>query len=986
MSQAGISLAEIRGAGVALTRFGYGQSMTPRRIAHQHGRKSEKFALVARLKRRTAMENELSRTVDALPGQVWTALPDGRIEFVNRPWCEYTGLSVEHACDEGWQSAFHPEDRSALLEAWQVVVASGVRGEAEARMRRFDGIYRWFLCRVSPVIDDAGNVVKWCGINTDIEDRKQAEASIRAHEERFQLIVDGLPTRVILFTPDGDVLQVNRHTLEYSGATLEELKQWTSRDFTHPDDRRATVARFYASIRTGEPYDFESRHRRADGVYRWFRVQGFPLRDKEGRIALWYFLQTDIDDRKRAEALLAGEKRLLEMIAMGQPLPTVLDDLCRLVEQIVSDCFCSIALIEPGDMTFQQVNAAGLALTYTYPSSGGRVHLDLGPCGLAASLSEQIVVSDIAADSRWPTAWRDLSLAHGLRACWATPILSRTNEVLGTFMLFRSEPGTPSPFQSDLTGRLTHLASIAIERAQGELALKRSEERFRAIVDTTPDCVTVLANDGTVLCANSAARRALRSVGAEGVIGACYFDFVAPEHRARYVEFNRNICSGRDGVLEFDFISPHYERRHLETHAAPMHDCDGAIVQLGVTRDITVRRRAEEQLRKSAALMAKVEQLTLSGSFSWRPETGSFTWSEQLYRIFGFEPGVRVTLDTIAERVHPGDLHLLHEMIERAQDGQHLEFEHRLLLSDGSVRYVRIQAHATRSPQGWLDYIGAVHDVTERRESEEALSGLRVELAHASRVNSLGALTASIAHEINQPLAGIMTNASTGLRMLSAQPPNIEGALGTVKRTIRDGHRASEMMTRLRAMFSKKAVTKDAVDLVEAANDVIELLHAEIRNKRIVLRLETAENLPPATGDRVQLQQVVLNLLLNAVEAMNGIDDRPRQMLVKIEREDGDHVRFTVTDSGVGIDPRNVGRLFDAFFTTKREGMGIGLSVCRRIIESHGGRLWASSNERFGATFSFSLPSRAEFEAPADRSVNKSLPVRPDAEQFVSDL
>ncbi|MCX5543757.1 PAS domain S-box protein [Paraburkholderia sp. CNPSo 3076] len=956
-----------------------------KRSARQYGRRLEKLALVARPKGRTVMEYELSRTVDALPGLVWTALSDGRIEFVNRPWCEYTGLSVEHACDEGWQSAFHPEDRSALLEAWQVVVASGVRGEAEARMRRFDGIYRWFLCRVSPVIDDAGNVVKWCGINTDIEDRKQAEASMRAHEERFRLIVDRLPTRVILFTAEGEVLQANRHTLKYSGATVDDLKQWTVKDFIHPDDQRATVSRFYASIRSGEPYDFESRHRRADGVYQWFRVQGFPLQDKEGRIALWYFLQTDIDDRKRAEALLAGEKRLLEMVAVGLPLPTVLDDLCGLVEQIASDCLCSIALIEPGDMTFQRVNAPGLALTYTYPSSGGRVQQDQGPCGLAASLSEQIVVSDIASESRWPKAWRDSSLAHGLRACWATPILSRTNEVLGTFTIFRSEPGTPTPFQFDLTGRLTQLASIAIERARSERALKRSEERFRAIVDTTPDCVTVVANDGTVLLVNPAGSRAFGSVRADSMIGACYFDFVAPEHRARYVEFNRNICSGRGDFLEFDFISPNNKRRHLETHAAPMHDSDGAIVQLGVTRDITARKQAEAQLRKSAALMAKVEQLTLSGSFSWRPETGSFTWSAQLYRIFGFEQGVRVTLDMIAARVHPGDLHLLHEMIERAKDGQHLEFEHRLLLSDGSVRHVRIQAHATRNPQGRLDYIGAIHDVTERRESEEALYGLRVELAHASRVNSLGALTASIAHEINQPLAGIMTNASTGLRMLSAQPPNVEGALGTVKRTIRDGHRASEMMRRLRALYSKKMVTKDAVDLVEAANDVIELLLAEIRNKRIVLRLETADNLPPVTGDRVQLQQVVLNLLLNAMEAMNGIAERPRQMVVKIERDDGDRLRLAVTDSGMGIDPQHAGRLFDAFFTTKREGMGIGLSVSRCIIERHGGRLWASSNEGFGATFSFSIPCRAERMAAADGSVGKSPQPRSDIAQIVSD-
>jgi PAS domain S-box-containing protein len=932
------------------------------------------------------MESKLSCIVDALPGLVWTALPDGRIEFVNRPWCEYTGLSVEQASGEGWQTAVHPDDRPALLESWRTAVASGKGGEAEARMRRFDGTYRWFLCRVSPVADAAGKVAKWCGINTDIEDRKQIQAAFRAHEARFRLIVDGLPTRVILFTPEGEVCHANRHTLDDSGATVDELKQWVSKAFTHPDDRQATIARFYASVKTGEPYDFESRHRRADGVYRWFRVQGFPLRDKEGRIALWYFMQTDIDDRKRAEALLAGEKRLLEMVAMGRPLPAVLDDLCRLVAEIASDCLCSISLIDPGEMTFQRVNAPGLASTYTYPPDGGPVRLDSGPCGIAALLKEQVIASDIASESRWPRAWRDLSLAHGLRACWATPVLSRTHEVLGTFAIFRSEPGTPTPFQSDLTGRLTHLASIAIERSRSDLALKRSEERFRAIVDTTPEWVTVIASDGTLLRVNSVGARALGSMRAEELIGTCYYEFVAPEYRARYVDFNSDICSGKDGFLEFDFITPDGERRHLETHAAPMHDCDGAVVQLGVTRDITARKRAELQLRKGAALMAKVEQLSLSGSFCWRPETGSFTWSEQLYRIFGIEPGVRITLDMITARVHPGDLHLVHEMIERAQDGKHLEFDHRLLLSDGSVRYVRIQAHPTRDPQGWLDYIGAVHDVTERRQSEKTLGCLRTELAHLSRVDSLGALMASIAHEINQPLAGIMTNASTGLRMLSARPPNIEGALGTVQRTIRDGHRASEVITSLRALFSKKAVTTDAIDLVEAANDVIELLRGEVRKRLIVLRLEADVDLPTVTGDRVQLQQVMLNLLLNAVEAMHGVDDRLRETLVRIERDDGDRVRLTVTDSGVGFDPQHAGKLFDAFYTTKNEGMGMGLSVSRSIIESHGGHLWATSNGRFGATFSFSIPCRAERIAAVDPSVETGRPACLDIKQTVRNL
>jgi PAS domain S-box-containing protein len=929
------------------------------------------------------MENEFSRTMDALPGLVWSALPNGQIEFVNRRWSEYTGLSVEQASGEGWQDVVHPDDCEALLESWRTVVASGIGGEAEARIRRFDGTYRWFLCRVSPVPDATGKVLNWWGINFDIDDRKQTEAALQAQEARFRLIVDGLPTRVLLFTPEGELFHANRHTLEYAGATIEELKQWTNRNFTHPEDRKTTIARFYASIRTGDPYDFESRHRRADGVYRWFRVQGFPLRDSEGQIALWYFLQTDIDDRKRAETLLAGEKRLLEMVAVGQPLTTVLDDLCQLVEQVASGCVSDISLTDPCDKAFEMEGAPRLASVCSYSASGIQGRHDSGPCGLAVALKESVIVPDIELDLRWPPEWRNSILTHGMRACWATPILSRTRDVLGVFTILRSDPGLPSPFQSDLTGRLSRLASIAIERAQSDLALKRSEERFRTIVDTTSECVTILSNEGTVLFVNSAGCRELGLPRAEDLIGRCYFDFVVSEHHARYVDFNRTVCAGKGGFLEFDFITPCGRRKHLETHAAPMHDRDGVIVQLGVTHDITARKQAEEQLRKSAALMAKVEQLSLSGSFSWCPETGLFTCSEQLYRIFGIEPGVRVTLDMVTARIHPADLHLLHEMMERAQGGKDLEFEHRLVLSDTSVRYVRIRAHTTRDRHGSLDYIGAVHDVTEHRQSEEVLSCLRAELAHVSRVNSLGTLTASIAHEINQPLAGIITNSSTGVRMLSAQPPNVEGALETLRRTLRDAHRASEVIARLRSLFRKKAVTTAEVNLVEATNEVIELLRGEIRTRRIALRVEAADNLRPVKGDRIQLQQVALNLLLNAVEAMDDIEDRPRTILVRIELDDGEHVRFSVTDSGLGFDPQQAPKLFDAFYTTKREGMGIGLSVSRSIIESHGGKLWSTSNHRFGATFAFSIPCRARHMASAGLTVDAGTPEQAATAQIV---
>jgi len=250
--------------------------------------------------------------------------------------------------------------------------------------------------------------------------------------------------------------------------------------------------------------------------------------------------------------------------------------------------------------------------------------------------------------------------------------------------------------------------------------------------------------------------------------------------------------------------------------------------------------------------------------------------------------------------------------------------------------------------------------VTQRRLSEEALAKARSELAHVSRVTSLAAMTASIAHEVNQPLSGIMTNASTCLRMLAADPPNVDGARETARRTIRDANRASDVITRLRALFAKKDTTTELVDLNEATREVIALSLSELQRSRVILRSEFAGDLPPVTGDRVQLQQVILNLLRNASDAMSGIDDRPRQLVIRTERDEGDRVRLTVQDSGVGFEPQAVNQLFEAFYSTKSGGMGIGLSVSRSIIESHHGRLWATLNDGPGATFSFSIPRRAE--------------------------
>jgi signal transduction histidine kinase len=426
--------------------------------------------------------------------------------------------------------------------------------------------------------------------------------------------------------------------------------------------------------------------------------------------------------------------------------------------------------------------------------------------------------------------------------------------------------------------------------------------------------------------------------------------------------------------VEVDHVFPGEGQRRLILDARPLVLPGHSERRVLVTfQDITARRQAEaandlraiaerkEELRRSEAFLAEAQRLSVTGSFSWRVPTDEITWSEQLYRIFEFDQGMLVTLELIGTRVHPEDVPLLHDMIERARGaGTDFEYELRLKMPDRSIKYLHMVAHGTRDEDGRLEYIGAVQDVTQRRLSDEALGKVRSELAHVARVTSLGVLTASIAHELNQPLSGIITNASTCQRMLAADPPDVDGARETARRTIRDGHRASEVITRLRALFGKKGTTTEAVDLNEATREVIALSLIELQRKRMVLRSELAGDLPPVMGDRVQLQQVILNLVLNASDAMSGVDDRPRQVVIRTERDQGGCVRLTVQDTGVGFDLVSAEKLFDAFYTTKSGGMGIGLSVSRSIIESHGGRIWAAPNEGPGAAFAFSIPQAPE--------------------------
>jgi PAS domain S-box-containing protein len=507
------------------------------------------------------------------------------------------------------------------------------------------------------------------------------------------------------------------------------------------------------------------------------------------------------------------------------------------------------------------------------------------------------------------------------------------------------------------------LAEEKLRREEKEL--RRSQARNASILSSALDCIVTIDHEGCITGFNPAAERTF-GYRQDEVVGKDLADVLIPpslreKHRRGFAHY---LATGQGQLLgrRVEITAARADGTEIPVELAITRiPLDGPPFFNGFLRDITERKRAEEKLLRSEAFLAEAQHLSRTGSFSWRVATDEITCSQELYRIFELDPNLPVTLSSMVTRVHSEDIPSVHDMIDRARSADsNLEFDYRLQMHDQSVKYLHMVAHGSRDQNGQLEYIGAIQDVTQRRSSEAALTKAQSELAHVARVMSLGVLTASIAHELNQPLSGIVTNASTCLRMLAADSPNIDGARETARRTIRDGNRASEVIKRLRGLFGKKDPMAEPVDLNEAAREVIECSLNRLQRDRVILRTELADDLPPVIGDRVQLQQVILNLLQNASDAMRQVEDRPRQLLIRTERDEGDRVRLTARDSGIGFDPQALDRVFDSFYTTKKDGMGIGLSVSRSIIESHHGRLWAAPNDGPGATFSFSIPRLPE--------------------------
>jgi PAS domain S-box-containing protein len=420
---------------------------------------------------------------------------------------------------------------------------------------------------------------------------------------------------------------------------------------------------------------------------------------------------------------------------------------------------------------------------------------------------------------------------------------------------------------------------------------------------------------------------------------------------------NRAAQERKDLDFEHRLVMPDGAVKHVHVvgHASKK-DESGTPEFVGAITDITERKHAEEILRRSEAYLSEAQRLSHTGSWATIPATGQHTyWSEEAFRIYGFDPaGAPPRFEEFERRIHPDDRARTREEF-RTAIREKVDFDHgyRIVHPGGEIREIHVIGHPVLGSSGDLvEFVGTVIDVTERRRAEQD----RQALAHANRITTMGQLTASIAHEVNQPIAAVVTNAQAALRWLNMQPPDPEEVRLALDRIVSNGRRAGDVINRMRALVRKAPPLNDQLDVNEVTREVIALTRSELHSSGTLLRTELAGGLPLIQGDRIQLQQVMLNLILNAVEAMSESDEGSRELLISTEADGANGVRIAVRDWGPGLKPESLDRLFDAFYTTKQDGMGMGLSICRSIIEAHGGRLWATTNVPQGALFQFTLP------------------------------
>jgi PAS domain S-box-containing protein len=756
-------------------------------------------------------EKELRDVIDTIPATVWSTRPDGSNTYVNKHFVEYSGLSAEQTAGSGWQAAISPDDLERHAGKWMEALATGKPHENEVRFRRSDGQYRWHLDRGVPLRDEDGNIVKWYGVVTDIEDRKRAEETLDLisrdlQESKTRLEEAQRIAHVGHWVWDlgNDGLTWSDETYRIFGLRPQErpMNVDAFQEMIHPEDREF-LFRATQEARGGGGPDVEYRIVRPGGEVRIVHSQGAVMRDVSGKPRRRFGTVQDITDRKRAEEALRQSQFYL---AEGQRLAHM------------------------GSWAFN-------------------------PSGFFEHWSQELFkIYGLDAQEGAPTLQEYLASVHPLDRNFMADTIKRMNA---------ERSGC------DVTKRIV--------RPDGE-------------------------------------QRYIRWVGIPVVEGEVLKGF------------------------------------------------------LGTAIDVTEQELLTQELERRQAHLTEAQKLSHTGSWAWRlADRKTVHLSEEFYRIYGFDPAERApTWEEYLERVHPEDRLTWKGFTERAiVEKVDYDQEFRILLPSGMVKWIHTVGHPVLSDTGVLEqFIGSSTDITERKSAEqehEKLRQLEADLAHIDRVSTLGEMAASLAHEIKQPIAAAITSANSCIEWLAHEPPNLDRARAAAARIDKYGNRAAEIIDRMRSFYRKSPPQRELVDVNGIIHEMLTLLKGEATRSSIAMHTDLPAELPKIMVDRVQLQQVFMNLMLNGIEAM---EDSGGRLTVKSQLQEG-QLQFSVSDTGVGLPTEKMDQIFSAFFTTKPQGSGMGLAISLSIVESHGGQLWASANSGGGATFHFTLPIQVTELSPS---------------------
>ena len=907
-----------------------------------------------------ASELSWRQIVDNIPGLVATTGAMGEVEFLNRQTLEYFGRTRDELKDWALIDAVHPEDLPRVIEARRKSIEEGSVYDVEHRCRRADGVYRWFQVRGIPVRNEAGTITAWYLLLTDIDDRKKAEEALQASERNLSVTLNTVPTFIAVLSADGTILSANAAALAYHGISLEEVKRDDFRSrWHHLEDLTRLQTDLVEALKRPAPFEYELRALGKDGEYRWFMVRFNPLLDDQGRIDRWFGTAFDIEDRKRAEEALRKSERQFRLLV--DTIPALvwrstpqgeLDYLNRRAVEYLGYTAESLA----GDQWLELIHPAHRDAT---------LQRWLNSATTGTAYEDEYLLRRADGQHRWiQSVGEPLLDTEGRIANWYGVVFDIDDRKRAEDALIRQ-----AGVRADVSTAFSKPTSL-------EEILRGCMEAIVHHLDAAFARIWMLSKDESVLELQASAGLYTRLDGSYSRIpvGDLKVGLIAREKKAHLTNdvtndprVNDKAWARSNGMVAFAGYPLLVEDRLIGVvalfarHTLPESILDTLASVADTIAQGIERKRAEEKVRRSEAVLAQAQRLSKTGSFITDLLSDEHNWSEELRRIFEIDPGTKITIEAIRAFFHPEDLPVYEEAFKRAVAAdQDIDITYRIITPAGKVKHLHAVSHLMDKSASQPVYIGAIQDITESKAAEEALSKARAELAHIARVTTLSALTASLSHEVNQPIAAAVTSAGACLRWLNREQPDIQKARDAAARIEQDGKRAAEIISHLRAFYKKDvSPQRELISVDELVEEMLLLLRTEADRYSVVMRTQLAADRFLVQADRVQLKQVLMNLMLNGMEAMS---ERGGELKVTSRPESGE-VMVSVSDTGVGIPAGKMEEIFKAFVTTKEGGTGMGLAISSTIIESHKGRLWATANPDRGATFHFTLPTQTEAQS-----------------------